>query len=124
MTGSARRRWASGASTAPEPMRLAVAGDAADELAEHALGVLVLDLAGAGRLMAAAAVLEHQLADVGAAAAIDDRLAGGEHGVLPAQAPQRVDRDVALGEQRVDREAVRRVDDVLVAEVEDHEVPV
>src|SRR3954453_22860630 len=121
-TGSARRRWASGANTAPG--KLAVLVDALDELAEHAHGVLVLHLAGAGRLVAAAAVGEHQLADVRAAAAVEDRLAGREHRVLLLEAPQLVDRDVALGEQRVDREAVRGVDDLLVAEVEDHEVPV
>jgi hypothetical protein len=102
----------------------AVAVDALHELAEHAGRVLVGDLAGAGRLVAAPAIGEHQLTDVRPRAAVDDRLAGREHGVLLLEAPQHVDRDVALGEHRVDREAVRGVDDLLVAEVEHHEVAV
>ena len=86
------------------------------------VGLAVADLAGAGRVVAAAAVLEHQLADVGGAGAVEDRLARREHGVLLPQAPEDVHRDVALGEQRVDREAVGRVDDLLAAEVEHHQV--
>src|SRR3712207_7092902 len=46
--------------------------------------------------------------DVGPRAAVDDRPAGREDRVLLAQAPEDVDRDVALREQRVEHEAVRR----------------
>ena len=56
--------------------------------------------------------------------AVEDRLADREDGVLLLQAPQHVDRDVALREQRVDHEAVVGVDGLLVAEVEHDEVPV
>ena len=101
---------------------LAVGGDRRHQLGEHALGVLVGDLAGAGRVVAAAAVGEHQLADVGAGGAVDDRLAGGEDRVLLLEAPEHVDRHVRLGIERVDHEAVGRVDDLLVAEVEHDEV--
>src|SRR4051812_31495434 len=76
----------------------AVRVDARDELAEHALGVLVRDLARAGRVVPAAAVLEHQRADVRARGAVDDRLARREHGVLLLEAPHHMDRDVLLAE--------------------------
>src|SRR3954451_8797204 len=59
-------------------VRSAVGVDAGDQLAQDALGVLVGDLAGAGRAVAAAAVGQHQLADVGPRAAVQDRLARGE----------------------------------------------
>ena len=104
--------------------RSAVGGDLRDELGEDGVGVLVVDLAGAGGVVAAAAVLEHQLADVGLRRAVEDRLAGGEDGVLLLEAPDHVDRDVRLGIQRVDHEAVGRVDDLLVAQVEHDEVAV
>src|SRR4051794_3071144 len=94
---------------------LTVGRDDPDELLLHARGILVLDLARAGRLVAPAAVLEHQRADVRARRAIEDRLADGEHRVLLLEAPQDVHRDVALGEQRVEHEAVGRVDDLLAA---------
>src|SRR3712207_8501844 len=42
--------------------------------------------------------------------------------VLLLEAPEAVDRDPALRVQRVDHEAVRRVDDLLLAEVEHHDV--
>src|SRR3954447_1023287 len=75
------------------PAGSAVGVDARDELVEHALGVLVGHLAGARRLVAAAAVGQHQLADAGARRAVEDRLAGREHGVLLLEAPEDVDRD-------------------------------
>src|SRR3954447_19129479 len=71
-------------------LRLAVRVDLGDELAEDALGVGVGNLAGAGRAVAAAAVLEHELADVGLGAAVQDRLARREDRVLLPQAPQDV----------------------------------
>ena len=72
--------------------------------------------------MAAAAVAEHQLSDVGLRRAVDDRLAGGEDRVLLLEAPEDVDGDVRLGIQRIDHEAVGRMDDLLVAQVEHDEV--
>src|SRR4051812_27210952 len=96
--------------------------DVVDQLALDQLGLVVVDLAGAGRLVAAAAVGEHQLADVDLARAVEDRLAHREDGVLLLEAPEHVHREVALREQGVQREAVGGVDDVLVAEVEDHQV--
>src|SRR4051794_14535824 len=101
MTGS-WERWRSAASNAARTLPVGV--DPADQLAQHARGVLVAHLARTRRLVAAAAVLEHQLAHVGLGAAVEDRLAGGEHRVLLAQAPEGVDRDVALRIQRVQRE--------------------
>src|SRR3954447_4571430 len=98
--------------------------DVVDELTLHELGLVVVDLARAGRLVAAAAVGEHQLADVDLAGAVEDRLAHGEDGGLLLEAPEHVHREVALREQGVQREAVGRVDDVLVAQVEDHQVAV
>src|SRR4051794_780999 len=103
-------------------LRLTVGVDPRDELAEDAVRVLVRNLAGARGLVATTAVLEHERADVRARRAVHDRLAGGEDGVLLLQPPQRVDRDVLLAEDRVDHEAVGGVDDLLLAEVEHHEV--
>ena len=95
--------------------------DRVHDVGEDPLGAIVVDLAGPGRLVATATVGEHQPADVECRRAVDDRAADREHRVLPAQAPDHVHGDGALGMQRVDHEAVGRVDDLLVAEVEhDH----
>src|SRR5687768_11827024 len=102
--------------------RSAVRVDLRDELFEHGFGLVVVDLARAGAIVATTAVLEHQIADVRLRASIEDRLARREHGVLLLQAPNLVDGDVALREQRVDGEAIRRPDGLLVEEVEDDEV--
>src|SRR5688572_23148147 len=84
-TGSARPRCAS----APWiPGTLPVGVDLGDELGEHDRRALVAHLARAGRVVAAAAVAQHQLAHVGRARAVEDRLARGEDRVLLAQAPE------------------------------------
>src|SRR5438105_14079231 len=54
-------------------MRSAVARDLRDQLAPDRLGLLDLDLAGARGVVAPAAVLQAQVADVGLRAAIQDR---------------------------------------------------
>lgn len=73
-------------------------------------------------MVPAAAVLEHELADVGLAAAVDDGFAGGVDGFLLVGAPHAVDGDVGLGENAVDVEAVGGPDGVFVAQVEHGEV--
>jgi len=53
------------------PCRSSAIGiDLVDERAQDILGLRVFDLAGAGRVVAATAVLQHQLAHVGLAAAV------------------------------------------------------
>jgi hypothetical protein len=73
--------------------------------------------------MAAAAVFKADGADVDRRAAIDDRLADREDGVLPLETPDHMHRDPALREQRLDHEAIAGVDGFLVAKIEDDEVP-
>src|SRR3954468_163490 len=119
-----RTRGVSPLSVGSGGLRLGRGVDVVDELLLHELRLVVVDLARAGRLVAAAAVGEHQLADVDLAGAVEDRLAHGEDGVLLLEAPEHVHREVALREQGVQREAVGGVDDVLVAKVEDHQVAV
>ena len=59
--------------------------------------LLVGHLAGARSGVAATAKLQHQVAHMGLAAAVEDGLARGKHGVLLLQAPHHVDGDVGLG---------------------------
>src|SRR5207247_2173065 len=105
----------------PDPVplvdRSAVDVDGVDQLFERLLGLVVLDLAGAGVLVPAAGVLEAEVPDVGLGAAVQDRLADRERGVHLLQAPQHVDRDVALRVERVDHEPVPGEDGLLVAQV-------
>ena len=54
-------------------------------------------------------------------AAVQDRLAHRDHGVLALLAPEHVGRHRAGGEQRVDHEAVPGVDDLLFPQVDDHD---
>ena len=74
--------------------------------------------------MAAAAVVQHQFADVGVGTAVEDGLAGGEYRVLLLHAPHDVDRDVDLRIQRIDHEAIDGIDGVFVAQVQHREIVV
>jgi hypothetical protein len=69
-------------------------------------GPIVVDLAGSGRLVTATTMSQHQRADVHLRGAVEDRAPHREHGVLLPTPPQDVDRDRALGVQRVHEEAV------------------
>lgn len=60
----------------------AVSVDLLDQLAQHRCRPVVFDLAGARRIVTTAAVLQHQLTNVGLAAPVEDRFASGKHGVL------------------------------------------
>ena len=72
-------------------------------------------------MMAAAAVLQAQLADIDGGRLVHDGLADHHGGVLLAEAPGDVHGDLGLGIEGVDHEAVARVDDLLVAQVQhDH----
>jgi hypothetical protein len=72
--------------------------------------------------VSAAAVRQHQRADVDGRRAVEDRLADGEDGVEPLLAVDDVGADAALREQRVDHEAVAGVDRALAAQVDHDEV--
>ena len=52
--------------------RSAVLVDAGDQRLQHRFGLVVFDLAGARRLVATAAIRQHQLAHVGLAAAVQN----------------------------------------------------
>lgn len=69
----------------------AIGIDLCDEFIESFLCLIVVNLAGAGGMMAASAVFEHQLADVGFAAPVKNRLACGKNGVLLLYAPHDMD---------------------------------
>ena len=102
----------------------AVGANALHQRLQNGFGLLVGDLAGARRVVAATAVFEHQIADVGLAAAVEDGLAGGKHGVLLLHTPHHMDGDVGRGEQRVNHEAVDRPDGFFSAQVQHHQVAV
>ena len=110
------------ASLASRRARSAVRSNLRNQLGEGGVGLVVVDLTGAGRMVAAAAVGEHQFADVGLAAAVKNGLAGGEDGVLLLEAPHLVDGDVALGEEGVNHEAVGGEDGFFVAQVEHNQI--
>jgi hypothetical protein len=67
-------------------------------------------------------ILQHQLTHVGLAAAVQNGLAGGKHGVLLLHAPQHVDGDIALWKQRINHEAVGGKNGLFVAQVQHHQV--
>ena len=74
--------------------------------------------------MAATTVFQHQFADIGLAAAVEDRLAGGEDRVLLLHAPHHMDGNVGVGEQGIDQETVGCPDVFLIAQINDGEVVV
>jgi len=65
--------------------------------------------------MAAAAVLQHQMADIGLAGAIGDAVAAGHHDVLFLESPHHLNADIGIGEHRIEHETVAGVDFILVA---------
>lgn len=80
--------------------------------------LVVIDLTGAGRPVATAAIAQAKRADIDLRTAIDDRFADGEYGVLLLEPPQYVDGDAALRKQRVDHEAVAGKDQLFIAQIE------
>src|ERR1051326_3502379 len=90
----------------PIALALAVDGDARDQRPLNPSGSPILDLAGPGPLMTAAAILEHQFADMHVAGPIENRFTDSKNRVLVAFTPQHVHRDVALRKQSVDHEPV------------------
>lgn len=95
-----------------------------DQLRHHGRRARVVDLAGAGRRMSAAAVSEAGRPDIDRRASVDDRLADREDGVLLLETPNYMHRDPALREQGVDHESIAGVDGFLVAKIKDDEVSV
>ena len=92
--------------------------------ASDRVGTVVRHLAGSRRFVPAATVGKHQRADVDAGGAVDDGTPDREYGVLLVKAPEDMDRDGALGEQCVEQESVRGMDDLFAAKVENHEIVV
>src|SRR5712692_8670181 len=82
----------------------------------------IVDLTRSRRHMSAAAVPETERADVNLRASVDDRLAYGKNGVLLFDAPEYMHGDTALRKQSVDHESVARIDDLLVAKIEDDKI--
>src|SRR3569833_3730938 len=79
------------------------------------------DLAGTGVHVAAAAVGQHQPADVQFGGAVQDRFAYGEHDVLLLHAVDDVHRDIGLRVQGGNHEPVDRINRLFTAEGEyDH----
>lgn len=56
--------------------------DASDNLLEHFFRFVILNLAGSGVEMPAAAIVQTEFADIGAGAAIENRFADGKDRVL------------------------------------------
>src|SRR3954451_14242477 len=110
---------ANGPRTPASPVRLELGDDHLDLLVR-----LFHQRDAAGALVAAAAVAGRQLADVGLAGAPEDAVAEEEDGEGAVRPPVDAHRDVDLGVERVDQEAVadRRV--VELPEVGDDDVAV
>ncbi len=77
-----------------------------DDLEQLLVGVEHRQGSRAGPEMAAAAEVGHQLADRGAAATVEDRMADVDHHRVLAVVELRPHRDVRFREERVDQEAV------------------
>src|SRR4051794_9729253 len=88
-----------------------------DQIAQYLLSAVVSHLTSSRRRMPAATVLEHQVADVGFAAAIENRLARSEYRVLLLQSPQHMNRNVGFRVKRIQQESIARVDRVFFAQV-------
>ena len=97
-------------------MRSGVEG--ADNVGQLRIDGVVVELAGTGVAVAAAAVLEAELADIDVGALVDDGLADHDGGVLLAEAPGHMDGDLRLGIEGIDHEAVARMDDLLIAQIQ------
>ena len=86
----------------PRDLELSIAPDPLDEARQDLVRFMILDLAGARVFMAAAAVFEHQSADVRLGRAIEDGLADREDRVHALAACEDVNRDVDFRKQRID----------------------
>jgi EAL domain-containing protein (putative c-di-GMP-specific phosphodiesterase class I) len=75
----------------PERANLAFAIDPVDQGTKDLFGHFIRYLAGAGVFMPAAAILEHQGANIGVRGAVQDRFSGRKDRILILQAPQNVD---------------------------------
>src|SRR5436190_642501 len=80
--------------------------DLLHDLAHARLRVRVRELTGSRAAMSAAAVLRHQLADVGAGGAVEDAVADGANDELPFASVEHAHLDVCLWEHRVDEKAI------------------
>src|SRR5215470_19794786 len=84
----------------------------------------IVDLTGSGCHMPAAAIRKTDRPDINRRGPVDGRLTDGKNGVLLFDAPEDMHGDTALGKQGVDHEAVARIDDLLIAEIQDDEISV
>src|SRR5712691_2272228 len=82
----------------------------------------IVDLTGSGCHMSAAAIRKTDRPDINRRGSVDGRLAYGKNGVLPFDAPEYMHGDTALGKQSVDHESVARIDDLLIAEIQDDKI--
>ena len=81
------------------------------------IGLVIVDLAGAGVEVAASAVAEADLADVGLRGLVEDRLAEHERGVLLFEAPCNMDRYFYLRMHRIYHESISGIDGLLVPKI-------
>src|SRR5579871_4032160 len=92
-----------------------------DQLCDYAIRVPVLDLAGADRVMPAAAVLKHQATDISRGGAVGDAVATGDYRILVADASGREDAHICLRIECVERETVAGVDLLNGSQIEHHD---
>ena len=96
--------------------------DRGNQFLQDPFGRVIADLAGARGAVAATVIGKTEFTHIGAAAPVEDRFANGKHGVLFFQSPQYVDRNVALGEQRIHHKPIANVDRFFLLEVDNDQI--
>lgn len=95
---------------------------ALDNLGQRVVGLMVWNLASSSSLMSPAAILKHQVTNVGFAGAVEDRFSDGENRILLLKPPHDVDGDVGFGVKGIDHESIDRINGLFGAQVQHNDV--